>query len=256
MCKGNPNLINHEQWGRNRDACLCKFPHTVISFMVNSQNSGGASEYNPPPSFSLLNRLTCFYFPHLSSFFLAFLALMLFSLSHLPLHSWSVNHNIFRVCGKVLIAVPAEPFSLIANKTKIVWDFDSYIQPPANTIPPPLGRLRSSFPFSSINFLHSLCFFMPFICIFIVSLLASLSLYLSFPHSVCLHLFLHFSFSLLLLLFFSVFCVRALSPVTIYDSGLNIAQKDIIRLSLHPVSLSPPYLLLSSSFFSIFSTHF
>lgn len=28
--------------GGDREACLCKFPHTVISFMLNSQHSGGA----------------------------------------------------------------------------------------------------------------------------------------------------------------------------------------------------------------------
>lgn len=49
--------------GGNREACLWKFLRAVISFMLNSQNSGGASENNPPPSFSPLNRLTCFYFP-------------------------------------------------------------------------------------------------------------------------------------------------------------------------------------------------
>lgn len=57
--------------GGNREACLCKFPHTVIS-MLNSQNSGGASENNLPPSFSSVNCLTCFYLPHITSFLLVF----------------------------------------------------------------------------------------------------------------------------------------------------------------------------------------
>lgn len=39
--------------GGNRGACLCKFPRTVISFMLNGQNSGAASENNLPPLFSL-----------------------------------------------------------------------------------------------------------------------------------------------------------------------------------------------------------
>lgn len=38
--------------GGNREACLCKFPHTVISSMLNSQITSSASENNPPPSFS------------------------------------------------------------------------------------------------------------------------------------------------------------------------------------------------------------
>lgn len=44
--------------GGNREACLCKFPHTVISFMLDSRNSGETFKNNQHSCFSL-----CFYFP-------------------------------------------------------------------------------------------------------------------------------------------------------------------------------------------------
>lgn len=87
--------------------------------------------------------------------------------------------------------------------------------------------------------------FMLFICIFIVLLLASpypsLSLLFSpsCPHSVCLYLFPHFSSSKLCRFFPPFLCFLRLSPVspvTLCDPGLNIAQEDIIRL--HPCILS------------------
>lgn len=141
--------------GGNTEACLCKFPHTVISSMLNSQNSGGTPENSPPPSFSPLNRLTCFYFPLLSS------PLSVFFFIPPPSFMSSLNQNIHKSAEEVLISVSAKPFRLIANNPEIVWDIEFYIPPPANTSPC-LGTLPSSFPFSSINFLYSLCFFYAF----------------------------------------------------------------------------------------------
>lgn len=69
--------------GGNREACLCKFPYTVISFMLDRQNSGETSKNHQHSCFSL-----CFYFSFM--LFLVFLPSLL-------LLSCSVNPSVLYV---------------------------------------------------------------------------------------------------------------------------------------------------------------
>lgn len=134
-----------------------------------------------PLFFSHLNHLTCFSLHHISSSFLVFLALVLFSSSHLPPAFTQCEPE--RSVEKYRSPSLPNPFSLIANNHENVWDFGFYTRLL-------LGRLHTSFPFSSINSPYSLCFYafhLHFYCFIACSSL--------FPHSVCLHLFLHFSSS-------------------------------------------------------------
>lgn len=110
--------------GGNREACLCKFPHTVISFMFNSQNSGGASENNLPASVSSPQLFDLFLFaPH---------HLFSFLYSHLPPAFMKYEPECL-VCEKVLIPVPAEPLRLAITPPHphwTVWDF-KFCSPPS-----------------------------------------------------------------------------------------------------------------------------
>lgn len=67
--------------GGDRGVCLCKFPHTVTSFVLNSQNSGVALENNVSPYFSPFDLLL--FAPH-HLFLTCFSLLECFLYSHLP----------------------------------------------------------------------------------------------------------------------------------------------------------------------------
>lgn len=148
--------------GGNRGACLCKFPRTVISFMLNGQNSGAASENNLPPLFSLstlLLALLCLASPpHRCSLCTHLLPAFIKREAE---RSESLKE--YRSCY-----LPNH-FSLTANQPRPSQRLQSFT-------PHFLGKPHSFFlSSSSIDSACFSCFFLPFICIFIVSLLASLS---------------------------------------------------------------------------------
>lgn len=60
--KANPNLINHKQWGGNREACLCKFPCAVICMLKAMENPEKMSF-----SFSFCSSSFCIFFFTFSS---------------------------------------------------------------------------------------------------------------------------------------------------------------------------------------------
>lgn len=199
--------------GGNRDACLCKFPHTVISFMLDSQNSDAIK------TISILVLLLGF-------------CLVFSCFSWCVFLQTSSFHKVWtRVCH---MSDRHEHFQRDCKRPRRVCktaSFTSHL----------LGTAHSP----SIDGPYFLLFSIPAICISIVSLLTPLFVFLSlFPLqcNVFLHLFFHFSSYLCHYCRFPpIFCIRPLSPVTIWFR--NKYSSRILQ----------DYVLVSSSFFLLSS---
>lgn len=161
-----------------------QIPPTLISFMFESQNSGGSSKNN---------QRSCFTFS-----VLFFLRVFRDAPSFPPLPFMCEPE-----CARC-----QPPCQMLSAREQItletVQDLKFYVPSP----------WHSSFLFNRCTLF--LVIFYPSICIFIVSLLTSLCLSFSLHCNVFLHLFFHFSSYLCHYCWFPpIFCIRLLSPVTV-----------------------------------------
>lgn len=216
--------------GGNRDACLCKFPHTVISFMLDSQNSDGTKTI----SILVLPLSFCLFF-------------------HVFLDVSSFKPPPFMKCEPepAICQTDTNTFSVIAKDQKSVQDCASFTSHLLWTAHSP-----------SIDGPYFLLLSIPAICISIVSLLTPLFVFLSlFPLQchVFSHLFFHFSSYLCHYCRFPpIFCIRPLSPATIWfrnKYSSRILQDYVLVSSFFFVlsSFRGPLFLLSLLFIFHFS---
>lgn len=170
--------------GGNRGACLCKFPGAVISFMLNGQNSGAASQNNLPPSLFPLSTLLLHFLLRIFSSMPPFSFPFFSSRCPLSPHFDKSVHQTVR-SGTVLISPPAfKPFSV-----------EQQISPGTARGPDFYFLLHCSL-LASCSSIGSSCF----LCLSFAFLLfhcLPCSPALAPPQSVCLHLFPHFFSSLL-----------------------------------------------------------